>query len=451
MHGRAWSSAACAALWAGLVWPAAAAAQTAPQQAPANHIAWQTLARSVENRVIEYCRFGEGNEHVLVVASLAGDEYEGVELAERLASHLEQFPRRLQDTTVTIVRDPNPDGRFRRTATNARGVLIDQNFRTRHWRKSPHGDRWLSGKEPESEPETRALADLFDDLKPTRVIVLGSTRRPGVLNYAGPGEQNAREVAEAARMRPLALNSADAAGALAAFAGFDRGIPTIVFRVPARSPVETNWSNYKRALLAAIDAASESASDAAKAAPDAQTSGADSQSLSLPLLDPQEPRRLGAPTLPVALQSPGKAEAETPARTEGQGVLSAKQFQNGITLVPVVPPPSRPTTVKRPPNIKLQPGKPPASPVAPSKPPAAAIKPASPGASAAGSVFFGPSPGVGGWRPKASSVAPSSLTTQTPSAEPAPRLERFPPVDTRKRPTRDLRQEPIPFYPRTGF
>src|SRR5690348_16085352 len=112
MHGRAWSGAACAAqwigMWTGLAWSDATAAETAPQPAPASRIAWQTLARSVEDRVIEYCRFGQGDEHVLVVASLAGDEFEGVELAERLASHLEQFPRRLADTTVTIVRDPNP-------------------------------------------------------------------------------------------------------------------------------------------------------------------------------------------------------------------------------------------------------------------------------------------------------------------------------------------------------
>lgn len=452
MHGRAWSSAACAALWAGLAWPAAAAAETAPQQAPAGRIAWQTLARSVENRVIEYCRFGQGDEHVLVVASLAGDEYEGVELAERLASHLQQFPRRLDDTTVTIVRDPNPDGRFRRTAANSRGVLIDQNFRTRHWRKTPHGDRWLSGKEPESEPETRALADLLDDLKPSRVIVLGSSRRPGVLNYAGPAEQLSLQVAELARMRSLPLKSADAAGALAALAGIDRGIPTIVFRVPARAPLEINWSNYKRALLAAIDAAGESESDAAKATQGAATRGTDSQALSPSLGDPQEPRRLGAPTLPVALKAPGnQAGAETSVRAEESGVLSAKQFQNGITLVPVVPPSSKPTTVKRPPKIEVQPGKPLASPVGPSKSPAAAAMPAQPGAPAAGSFFFGPTPAVGGWRPKAASAATSSAASPIPSSEPVPRLERLPPVGPRKPAPRDLRQEPIPFYPRTGF
>ena len=452
MHGRAWAGAACAALWAGLAWPLEAAAQTAPQQAPASRIAWQTLARSVENRVIEYCRFGQGDEHVLVVASLAGDEYEGVELAERLASHLEQFPRRLDDTTVTIIRDPNPDGRFRRTAANARGVLIDQNFRTRHWRKTPHGDRWLSGKEPESEPETRALADLLDDLKPSGVIVLGSSRRPGVLNYAGPAEQLSLRVAELARMRSLPLNSADAAGALAAFAGLDRGIPTIVFRVPARAPVETNWSNYKRALLSAIDAAGESESDAPKVTTDALTLGADSQSLSPPSLDPQEPRRLSAPALPVALKSSGsQAGAETSVRAEESGVLSAKQFQNGIKLVPVVPPSEKPTTVKRPPNIDVKPGKPLASPVAPSKPPAAAAKPAQPGASGPGSFIFGASPVVGGWRPKAASASPPSQATPIPSEEPTPLLERLPPVGPRKPPPRDLRQEPIPFYPRTGF
>ena len=450
MHGRAWSGAACAALWTGLAWSVATAAETAPQQAPASRIAWQTLARSVEDRVIEYCRFGQGDEHVLVVASLAGDESEGVELAERLASHLEQFPRRLGDTTVTIVRDPNPDGRFRRTPGNARGVMLDQNFRTRHWRRSPLGERWPSGREPESEPETRALADLLDDLKPARVIVLDSSRCPGVLNYAGPAEDLSQQVAVAGRMRTLPLNAADAAGALAASAGIDRGIPTLVFHLPARATVESNWSTYKRALLAAIDAKSNASSGdkpsaAAAASSDNWASGPPAGA------ETQEPRRLSAAALPIAMQTPASAtaaDASPPA--EAPRVLSAKDLQKGLALVPIGAPPSD-AKAKRPPNTEIQPVKPSGPLFSAASPSPAANKLPPPSAAAPRPSYLRSPPPVDGWRPKLSAAPFSAQAVPSSQPETAAVIERFPPVERRKPSARKLRQEPIPFYPRTGL
>ena len=454
MHGRAKIVAACAGLWGILAGLAPVSAAEGPSQS-ASHIAWRTLTRSVEDRVIEYCRFGEGDEHVLVVAPLAGDEFEGVQLAERLASHLEQFPRRLSETTVTIVRDPNPDGRFHRTAGNARGVLLDQNFRTRHWRKSPAGDRWLSGREPESEPETRALADLLDDLKPSRVIVLGSSRRPGVLNYAGPAEPIAIRLAEMAQMKPLPLVAADAAGAFAALAGFDRGIATLVFRVPARSTVDRNWSSYKRALLAAIDEPSERSGEESRVA--------DGDSLAeqtTRAVDSQEPRRLNAPAIPIALQSVGRSETPQTAQppTSGSRALSPEEMQQGLILVPLGRPPVGATKVERPPSVPRQPGASSEPKTLPAYIPS--LKPSqAPGMTSPGRSLFAPAPNLGGWRPKSLQAKPaeppaSSAASLAPKQESGRRLERFPAVDrheTQKPPTRDWRQEPIPFYPRTGF
>src|SRR5271170_3152899 len=74
-------------------------------------VRWDVLGRSLENRVIEYAQFGSGRHRVLVVGALRGDEPEGVALAQALGEHLIRFPQRLDDLTVTIVRDPNPDGR----------------------------------------------------------------------------------------------------------------------------------------------------------------------------------------------------------------------------------------------------------------------------------------------------------------------------------------------------
>ena len=89
---------------------------------------WQLLGRSAEGRAIEYVQFGTGEHQVLVIGALRGNEPEGVAQAQSLASHLARFPRRLEDVTITIVRDPNPDGRARRIAGNVRGVELNQNF-----------------------------------------------------------------------------------------------------------------------------------------------------------------------------------------------------------------------------------------------------------------------------------------------------------------------------------
>ena len=493
MQGMAWAGATCAGLWMGFgvldvmhaaEIPAlnqAAAVQSAPDPqvgpapdsrlletgaAPASapkRVGWQTLTRSLEDRVIEYAQFGQGERQTLVVAPLAGDEIEGMELAERLANHLAQFPRSLNATTVTSVRDPNPDGRRRRTAGNARGVLLDQNFPTRYWRRMPSGNRWLSGREPESEPETRALIDLLEDLKPHCIIILGSSRRPPSLHYAGAAEGLAGQFSNLAHVRPLPLNPSEAAGSFAAFAGQDRGIPTLVLRVTARSNADQNWAHLKRALTAVLDDQDEPSelNDSSAAA------SSDAANL-------QEPGRLATPATPVALQTrSGDVAQETApiAPTIAPRVLSAAELEQDAPLVPVGRPPERsapelgapkgaPTFPSLPPPAKAgaampaglpptQPQLPPADLKTPSPNPAVRPRHVSP-------------TGQGGWiakppaLPSRGALYVPQLHKTAPTVDPigaAPesRLERLPAVDAASPPLRNLKQEPIPFYPDTGY
>ncbi|HVX63784.1 MAG TPA: M14 family zinc carboxypeptidase [Pirellulales bacterium] len=448
----------------------------------ASEIVWHTLARSIEDRVIEYAQFGDGELQALVVAPLAGDESEGGEIVERLANHLAHFPRSLTNTTVTIVRDPNPDGRFRHSAGNARGVLLDQNFATRHWRRTPTGDRWLSGREPESEPETRALVELLADLKPHRILVLGSERNPPSLRYAGPADDLAQEFAQSAHVRSAALDSVDAAGSLAAYAGLDREIPTLVFRVTTRSSAEQNWLHYRRALLTFLNEPAPP-TDAPDGTGRPQTEDATVQ---------QEPRRLTTPARSIALQSRADrnqfgSEEDSP---NAAGLLSAADLEQGAPLVPV----------GRPPELSESPvpTAPAGAAIAPPGPPPGAIQPPLPPASPAPHNQPGPSfqipslrPGVKTNRPGATigrpaepaprpQPAPNSaqgmfvppvypaypvtpqahaprIDARPPAAAPAaesatasPRVQRLPKVDSTT-PEKDLRQQPIPFYPDTGY
>ncbi len=513
MQGMAWAGATCAGLWIGfgvldIVHAAdisaqnpAAAVQIAPgeQVGPAptsrllepgpvpasapQRVGWQTLTRSLEDRVIEYAQFGQGERQTLVVAPLAGDEIEGMELAERLANHLAQFPRSLNATTVTIVRDPNPDGRRRRTAGNARSVLLDQNFPTRYWRRMPSGNRWLSGREPESEPETRALIDLLEDLKPHRIIILGSSRRPPSLHYAGAAEGLAGQFSNLAHVRPLPLNPSEAAGSFAIFAGQDRGIPTLVLRVTARSNADQNWAHLKRALTAVLDDQDEP--DVLKDISAAASSGTTSGGL-------EQPGRLATAATPVALQtrSGDVAPITAPiAPTIAPRVLSAEELEQDAPLVSVGRPPERKESelgVSEPGAARGAPAFPSLAP--PAKAEAAmpaGLPPAQPHLQPTDLKTQSPNPAVwprpappasqGGWKakpptrpsrgalyvPQLNKTAPSSPAAATPPADPigaapqAPaagsRLERLPAVDAASPPLRNLKQEPIPFYPDTGY
>lgn len=396
-----------------------AQAVQAEETLPAAPGGWQVLTRSVEQRVIEYRQFGRGEQQILVIGPLEGDEPGGVELLERLVDHLERFPRRLDDVTVTVVRDPNPDGRLRGSRTNARGVRLDMNFPTRQWRKVPIGDRWLSGRTPQSEPETQALIDLLDDVKPHRIVLLDATRREAELRYSTTAEPIARQLATESELRPTAWDAAVAPAALATYAGNDRRLPTLVLRVSAAAGAEYNWAQYKRMLLAALE-------------PDAPTS-----------------HEVG---YGLAAFSRDGASAAVRSATSGAGqqrgrILSAKELELGGVLVPVVRQPPAGDSAP----VDFAPARPAAqTPAMPTRslpvgPPSRSIVPYRPKSITPGTIGT-PVP----YRAVNRFRGPTAAQTDGTLPVSPPNVERLPPVDANQHPIKSL-PRPIPLYPETGY
>lgn len=390
---------------------------------------WRILTRSVEQRVVEYRQFGRGEAQILVVGPLEGDEPAGVELLERLVDHLERFPRRLAGTTVTVVRDPNPDGRLRGARANARGVRLDMNFPTRQWRKVPIADRWLSGRTPESEPETRALIGLLDDLKPDRIVLLQATRREAELRYSQPATPIARRVALASQLSATAWDSAEAPASLATYAANDRGLAMLVVRIAAAAGADYNWEQYKRALLAAVD------DDAIEAA---------------------------APTHRLAALTRAAHSADPPLKTEHPAsepsqprgvVLAAKELEFGGVLAPVVMPSRRePQPARRvAPAPRVAPLQTIRKSLPNSKPQRWMVPYRGPstGSSPKQTLFGVPGKPVPYGAANRLS-APSAHRSPTTPALSTPEVQRLPPVDSYPPAQRPLPQ-PIPLYPETGY
>lgn len=402
--------------------PLRAAGQAPPAPARKGEATWNVLGRSLEDRVIEYRQFGEGERQVLVVGPLEGDETAALELLESLAEHLERFPRRTSGVQVTLVRDPNPDGRLRRTAGNAHGVLLNRNFPTQGWRKLPSGNLWLSGRVPESEPEVRTLIDLFGDVQPDRVIVLTATRRQASVSYVGPAETLARDVAKASGLRPGAFDLGAEQGSLAAYAGADRKLATLVVRVPAGMRREALWTTYKRGLLAAIGG------DISAEEPDAESDSLTPSTVS----DGTPPQ----PHAVLAATSRPPVEQSTDAAADAIQTVLEPEVESAGELVPVVPVRREQSQASRPSSPAPRVTQPPA--MAPGVTIRAKANGSFPPASLA--------------RPRQNAFRSSPPASAKPLAMPKQDLiERLPPVDTKGPSELRSAPRPIPVYPATGY
>ena len=213
---------------------------------------WEVLGRSAEQRVIEYVQYGDGPHRVLVIGSLRGNEPEGVALAKALAEHLVRFPQRLEGVRVVIVRDPNPDGSARRTATNAHKVDLERNFRASGWHQAITAEQGSPGSRPESEPESQALAELLSDTQPERVILLSTANGNAHVTYAGPAEALAAQVAREIGAETSPMDFDRSWGSLLNLAGIDYGIPTLRLELPTSATADVIWSMNKRGLMTAI-------------------------------------------------------------------------------------------------------------------------------------------------------------------------------------------------------
>ena len=114
---------------------------------------------------------------LLIHAGIHGEE---AETTIALSRALRLLTEPSQHCAVVLA--ANPDGLTRGTRGNARGVDLNRNFPTLDWKPDPVEHRSTlddprdvklsPGSGPGSEPETRALVELIEELKPETVVAL---------------------------------------------------------------------------------------------------------------------------------------------------------------------------------------------------------------------------------------------------------------------------------------
>ena len=135
-----------------------------------------TIGVSAEGRPIVAYYFGSGATSVLYTGAIHGSELSTKALMDRWVQELEAKAREIPSgITVVVVPAINPDGMARGSRTNANNVDLNRNFATADWKKDittvsntpfPGG----GGESAMSEPETKAIANLAQRLRPKIIL-----------------------------------------------------------------------------------------------------------------------------------------------------------------------------------------------------------------------------------------------------------------------------------------
>lgn len=212
----------------------------------------QVIGTSVEGRPLECLQLGNGDEVILFIASIHGNEPAGTPLVRRLMAYLGEHPELIQGRRILFIPEANPDGLLKSSRLNARRVDLNRNFPSANYSaKSNHGSASLS------EPESQALYKLLKEQKPARIISMHQPANHGVpcIDYDGPAEALAR--AMAARCDLPVKRLGGQSGSLGSYAGSTMRIPIITVELPKSASTmssDTLWNKYGKMMLVAINA-----------------------------------------------------------------------------------------------------------------------------------------------------------------------------------------------------
>ncbi len=210
---------------------------------PAQH---RLVGRSVQGRPIMVQILGEGDDTVLIMAAIHGNEPAGATLVSSLARYLRDHHDLLEGRRVVLMPVANPDGLAAGTRENIRHIDLNRNFDTANRTNDE-----TNGLRPLSEPESRALQSAIQDYDFSRIV---SIHQPlTCIDYDGPGRALAIRMAQYCDL-PLKKLGAKP-GSLGSYTGETLGIATITIELPAEASKlseQALWDKYGRTLLAAV-------------------------------------------------------------------------------------------------------------------------------------------------------------------------------------------------------
>lgn len=209
---------------------------------------WQVIGRSHQGRPLRIRRIGNGPRRVVWIGGIHGNEREGSVSTDELPMALSRVAGALDQVTLTILEDVNPDGTAANQRTNANGIDLNRNYPANNFLAGKS-----FGKRPLDQPEAKALHDLIRAERPHLVIVAHSWRNDHFINFDGPAVKHAELFGELSgyRVKP-SDRIAPTPGSLGSWVGRKLGIPILTLEHERGSDPLKCWRDTRRAILSVI-------------------------------------------------------------------------------------------------------------------------------------------------------------------------------------------------------
>jgi protein MpaA len=183
----------------------------------------------------------------LLFGAIHGDEAVTQLMLERLADELIERP---PGRDTWIIPCLNVDGVLAGTRNNANDVDLNRNFASATW-GTERRPGYNPGHAAEDQPETRALVELIDRVRPHRIIALHSTFR--MVNWDGTGEALAGELSARCGYPVVGDMGYPTPGSFGAKYGIEQNLEVITLEVPYLDVDEQAWIDCRTALRWSVD------------------------------------------------------------------------------------------------------------------------------------------------------------------------------------------------------
>lgn len=208
------------------------------------------ILTSTQKRPIEVYKVGTGAYKIAFIGVMHGDEPQGEIIIRSLLKTITENKNLINDKSLLLIPVLNPDGLKQRTRVNTNGVDLNRNFPTKNWKRSKLKNNYYSGKNSNSEAETKLIIELINSFKPNLIINIHSPYK--VLNYDGNALKIAQLLKKFNGYKILKDMGYSTYGSLGTYFGKEQNIPVITLET-SNSSGEFAWSENKKALIKLLE------------------------------------------------------------------------------------------------------------------------------------------------------------------------------------------------------
>lgn len=191
--------------------------------------AWKQTAISTPIALYASARLDAllGQNPILLMGGIHGDEPEGVHLAQETLKWLEACAKKQHPVAPWIcVPCLNVDGFAKSTRVNARGVDLNRNYPSRDWSPTANKERYYPGPGPASEPEIQAVVELVQTYRP-RLIIHCHSWKPCIVAAGPRAETDAKRLSASSGYEYMEEIGYPTPGSLSRYGWHDHQIPII--------------------------------------------------------------------------------------------------------------------------------------------------------------------------------------------------------------------------------